>query len=577
MHQRVADFFDQRFVQLGFAATNHQANILAQLMADVAHHTVEAVEGFADLHHAQLQGAVADVLHQPRQQRGGFHQLGGATLARQFGGAGAGNHQLAHQINQPVEFFRLHAQHARFAAGGTRLGWGRMVLAVSDYGRRAGHRFDLGADFFVFDHPGGRRSLLLGLLNGALPLDGGLDHFRANAFVLDQNGANRRAIVGVGLGQLLAIQANQQFGFSQCASAQQHFTQQRTLIVRQGVDQGNVVFRAAVRRQDVQLALVTDKIKHCLDFRLAGAGFQANFKTQVAGFRIHLCRRRHGVGQGLQLANLTQGGQKAQKGDGVHTMAQDVFTKAHRDMPDIGGGFVAWCGRGRFGGGGGDAGAWGRAFQFQSFTQAAIRVDHTGGQGGFALFQRIQQQADVISAVQQQADAHFRRRQAAIAQLVEQVFHLVGEAFQVAAFHHASAALDGVGSAEDGVDVAGFFRVGFQCQQAGFHFRQLFAAFLYKNASQFIHEIQAASTSGSVARGVAKFSVSRQNASRSATAGLTATIFSCRPLACASRRSSHSNCRPAVSISPTRDKSSVTSPSLWCRPSSQRCLIAWAW
>ena len=76
---------------------------------------------------------------------------------------------------------------------------------------------------------------------------------------------------------------------------------------------------------------------------------------------------------------------------------------------------------------------------------------------------------------------------------------------------------------------------------------------------------------GSVARGVAKFSVSRQNASRSATAGLTATIFSCRPLACASRRSSHSNCRPAVSISPTRDKSSVTSPSLWCRPSSQRC------
>jgi hypothetical protein len=37
-----------------------------------------------------------------------------------------------------------------------------------------------------------------------------------------------------------------------------------------------------VRRQDVQLALVTDKIKHCLDFRLAGAGFQANFKTQVA-------------------------------------------------------------------------------------------------------------------------------------------------------------------------------------------------------------------------------------------------------------------------------------------------------
>ena len=67
VHQWVADFFDQRFIQLGFAAANHQADFLAQLVADVAHHAVEAVEGFADLHHAQLQGAVADIFHQPRQ------------------------------------------------------------------------------------------------------------------------------------------------------------------------------------------------------------------------------------------------------------------------------------------------------------------------------------------------------------------------------------------------------------------------------------------------------------------------------------------------------------------------------
>ena len=41
-----------------------QLDVLAELAADVAHHALEAVEGVADLHHAQLQRAVADVLDQ---------------------------------------------------------------------------------------------------------------------------------------------------------------------------------------------------------------------------------------------------------------------------------------------------------------------------------------------------------------------------------------------------------------------------------------------------------------------------------------------------------------------------------
>ena len=37
---------------------------LPSSLRDVAHHALEAVEGLADLHHAQVQGAVADLLDQ---------------------------------------------------------------------------------------------------------------------------------------------------------------------------------------------------------------------------------------------------------------------------------------------------------------------------------------------------------------------------------------------------------------------------------------------------------------------------------------------------------------------------------
>ncbi|MNZ93045.1 hypothetical protein D3C78_1120990 [compost metagenome] len=64
VHEWVADFFHHGLVQLGLCAADDQVDVLAQFLADIAHHPTEAVEGFADGDHAQAQGAVENFLHQ---------------------------------------------------------------------------------------------------------------------------------------------------------------------------------------------------------------------------------------------------------------------------------------------------------------------------------------------------------------------------------------------------------------------------------------------------------------------------------------------------------------------------------
>lgn len=64
MHQGIADLLHHRLVQLGVAAGDHQRYVLVQLVADIPHHPLEAVEGIADGHHAQAQGTIADLLDQ---------------------------------------------------------------------------------------------------------------------------------------------------------------------------------------------------------------------------------------------------------------------------------------------------------------------------------------------------------------------------------------------------------------------------------------------------------------------------------------------------------------------------------
>ena len=62
VHQRVADLLDHRLVEFGLGAADDEFDVLAELTGDIPDHAMETVEGVADLHHAQLQGAVANAL-----------------------------------------------------------------------------------------------------------------------------------------------------------------------------------------------------------------------------------------------------------------------------------------------------------------------------------------------------------------------------------------------------------------------------------------------------------------------------------------------------------------------------------
>ena len=63
----------------------------------------------------------------------------------------------------------------------------------------------------------------------------------------------------------------------------------------------------------------------------------------------------------------------------------------------------------------------------------------------------------------------------------------MGEGDDEVTFDDAGTALDGMCSAKNGVNVVVIVRVLFQSQQAGFHFRQLLAAFLHEYAGDLIH------------------------------------------------------------------------------------------
>jgi hypothetical protein len=117
VHQRVGDALDHRLVEFGLAADDLQRDVLAELGGGVAHHAAEAREGLADRHHAQLQRAVADFLDQPADLLVGLDQRAAAGLAGQQRGAGAGDHQLAQQVDHGVEPVGLHADEAVVLVG----------------------------------------------------------------------------------------------------------------------------------------------------------------------------------------------------------------------------------------------------------------------------------------------------------------------------------------------------------------------------------------------------------------------------------------------------------------------------
>ena len=107
----------------------------------------------------------------------------------------------------------------------------------------------------------------------------------------------------------------------------------------------------------------------------------------------------------------------------------------------------------------------------------------------------------MVAAFEQQGRQAAVGGHVAVAQDVEQVFDVVREGFDEAAFDDAGAALDGVRGAEDGVDVVVVVGRLFQAQQAGFHFGELLAAFLDEDAGDFVHISLSCGASGRFAGG----------------------------------------------------------------------------
>ena len=80
MGQRVVDFLHHSFIQLGFAASDLQLNLLAQLLADIMHHALKTGKGLANLHHPQLQCRIAYIFDQIAHNAGNIIDIGQAMF-----------------------------------------------------------------------------------------------------------------------------------------------------------------------------------------------------------------------------------------------------------------------------------------------------------------------------------------------------------------------------------------------------------------------------------------------------------------------------------------------------------------
>ena len=185
------------------------------------------------------------------------------------------------------------------------------------------------------------------------------------------------------------------------------------------------------------------------------------------------------------LAQLQQVTQKIQR---VHAHLEHVRPKAHGNVPAIGG----W--RGISIGAAGQrclrrrSSIWSvAAKRTQPLRQTAPGFGQSTVFVKAALLHHRQQAANVVAALQQQSHHVAAQAQLAIAQPVQQVFQNVGEALDVVQLHHARGPLDGVGSAEDGVEHIGISVALLHAQQAIFHRCELLARFLDKDAVNFFH------------------------------------------------------------------------------------------
>ena len=371
---------------------------------------------------------------------------------RQQVGGGAGNHQLADEIDELIKLVGVHAHELRF-----------LGLAL--------------ADLPLFDHC--RR-----------------DDFRVHHFLVDQDLAQRVGGRRV-LGRLalrfvvLRVQSLVEFGLCERTAAHQDFPQAHG-VFRQFLDVFDVFGQLAVGRQDAQVAFVAHEIEDAFDVGLGGARLQADFEAQVTRFRVHLGGRRHGIGERFDAQDLAQAAQVADEGQRFHAAAQHVLAETHRDVPGIGQHHPAaralqviarllrhHVGPGcRCRAGGQDV------FEPRRQRRALGREGRVRGLS--ARGQHVDQSGHVVAAFEQHGGQLQRDGNIAVAQGVQDVFHVVGKRLDVVAFHDAGAALDGVGDAEDAVDVVAIVRRLFQAQQTGLHCNQQFAAFLNEYAGDVV-------------------------------------------------------------------------------------------
>ena len=179
VRQRIDDALNQALVQFRGGAIGDEIDLLAQLGRQVAYHAREARKDeihrhHADRHHRFLQVAriarqVADAVEQFLVQ----HRVErtGALLDHRLR-----DHQLAHQVDQLVDFFNRDADRRRFGTGLLALFFGRFLFRLhlgrgARHGRPAGvaRLGGIGADL------GQRLEETIALFGVALYTGGGAD------------------------------------------------------------------------------------------------------------------------------------------------------------------------------------------------------------------------------------------------------------------------------------------------------------------------------------------------------------------------------------------------------------------
>ena len=304
VHERVGNLLHHGLVQLGLTAQDVELHFLAQTGGGIAHHALEAVEGLTHRHHAQAQGAVADLFDQPVHVLVGFGQglqqrlqrIGLQVFKGRQGraGAGTGNHQLAQEVDHRVQAIGLHTDEAALIAG----------LLVADFLLLAqGRLHQLGCDTGLL-HQQGAQAVLV-----------------------------RICALGLGLG--LALQHRMQSVLRDRTGGHQQVAQARHL--RQLFDVAADFLLWAFQLKQLEGAIVLDKAEGLVQLGLGRCGVQLHDKAHVAAVMHQGVYGGHLLHVPLHVRDLSQGGQVARHGHRVHAAAKGVHTKLGRNAPEPGG------------------------------------------------------------------------------------------------------------------------------------------------------------------------------------------------------------------------------------------------